>query len=588
MNKLRYEPEERCPVSVAIVSALQIFLPNTVSVIMLATLVVRASGQSDDYLSWVMFTALASCGLGTIWHACRFRHAGSGRVVVTNFNVPYLAVCTLALDISGPRMLAILMVVSTLLQFVLTRWLASLRRIITPAVNGAVVMLVAVSAVPFIISNTVVTPKDVSAVVFLAPGAVALTAGVVVSLRGSALLRMWILPIMVTAGLVAAVPLGFYDFSVVTQAPLVSLPLGEWPGLDSSFSGEFWTLLPAFVIVNLTAFIKSVGDLSVIYRGSYRNPVAVDYRTVQGGLNVYGFSTLLSGLLAIPPVAAPWAVTVVYVSFIGVAARSVGMYLGLATLAAAPISKLIAVLTAIPSPVVSAVYIMIFGMLFIEGAKTAFVGRVDQKKATVVGVSMVLGLSAGSFGGLVSGTTSMLISSSIVVGALTAIAMTTFSELSGFRNRRLQIELARSSVPAVDDFFSQFADRHDWTEQGKNRLRLVGEEIMLNLLNEEHADSPNIHNQTDDEHRKRKLTVDIRLEGSTARLEIVVASDDDMGGNLEDRLAYLEEEPAANGDLEFSVRLLRHYASSLHHRKYHGVDIITCRVQRHQPPSTTG
>ena len=35
------------------------------------------------------------------------------------------------------------------------------------------------------------------------------------------------------------------------------------------------------------------------------------------------------------------------------------------------------------------------------------------------------------------------------------------------------------------------------------------------------------------------------------------------------------EEPNVS---EFSFRLLRHYASSVRHRKYHGIDIVAVRV----------
>ena len=149
--------------------------------------------------------------------------------------------------------------------------------------------------------------------------------------------------------------------------------------------------------------MKAVGDLSVIDRASYRNQSAIDFRAVQGGLNIYGVGTLLSGLLGTLPVAAPWSTTVVYIGFTGVAAKSVGIYLGMFTILVASFSKLLALLVAIPTPVVSAVYVIIFGMLFVEGAKTVFAGQVDQKKATIAGVSMVLGLCAATLRELFEG-----------------------------------------------------------------------------------------------------------------------------------------------------------------------------------------
>ena len=557
----------------AATSALQIFLPNTIGLIMLSALVVQAADESDAYLEWVIFTALAVSGASMVFYGLRFRYLGMGRLIVTNFNVPFLAVCALALQAGGPSLLASLMVTSTLAQILLTLRLASLRRIFTSTVSGVVVMLVAVSAVPYIIGSTVIVPEGVSTALFLVPGIAALVVGVVISLHGTPLWRMWILPVMVLIGVIVAAPLGFYDFDAVIDAPWVSVPGFGWPGLDLSFDTDFWALLPVFVFVNLTAFMKTVGDLSVIYHSSYRKPRAVDYRSVQRGLHTYGIGTLSSGLLGTIPVAAPWAVTAVYISFTGVAANGVGIYLGLMTMAAAPFSKFLAVMIAVPSPVVSAIYVIIFGLLFVEGAKTVFsglfAGQVDQKKSTITGISMVLGLSAGIFSGLTEGITSQLVGNTIVVGGIAAIGMTIFNELLSLRVRKLRVDLSESSIPTLDDFLSQFADRYSWTEKGKDRLRLVGEEIMLSLLQEE---------DDRETEQKRRLIATIRPETRSAELEIVVASDDSVHGNIENRMAYLDEVQAMEDDQGMSIRILRQYASSVHHRQYYGIDIISCRV----------
>ncbi len=568
---IQYEPDENCPPLLGISSACQIFIPNTIGLVMLAALVVRASGESEDYLSWVTFTALVVTGASMILQTLRLRYLGSGRLIVANFNVPFLAVCALALHVGGPSLLASLVVASTLLQSVLTLRLASLRRIFTQTVSGIVVMLVAISAMPFIISNAVIPPENESTVLFLAPGMAALAAGLLMSLQDKPIWRMWILPATVAVGVVVAVPLGLFDTAIISDTPWVSLPDFSFAGLNLTFDANFWALLPAFVLVNLTAFMKVVGDLSIIYRASYRRHSAIDFRSVQGGLNVYGLGTFLSGILGTLPVAAPWSATAVYIGFTGVAATSVGIYLGLLTIIVAFFSKLLAVLVSIPSPVVSAVYVIIFGMLFIEGAKTVFAGQIDHKKAAITGVSMVLGLSAGAFSGLFEGITISLVGNPIVVGGIAAIAMTVFTELSGFRAKKLRTDLSHSSLPAMDDFLCQFADSLAWTEAGKNRLRLVGEEIMVSLLDEE-TDGP--------VDQKRSLVATIRPDSGSAEIEIMVASDDAIQGNIENRMAYLDQDLALDDGEELSVRILRHYASSVHHRKYYGIDIVSCRVDK--------
>lgn len=50
--------------------------------------------------------------------------------------------------------------------------------------------------------------------------------------------------------------------------------------------------------------------------------------------------------------------------------------------------------------------------------------------------------------------------------------------------------------------------------------------------------------------------------------------------NLEDRLACLDEQSETVDERELSFRLLRHYASSERHQKYHGLDIVTVQVTR--------
>ena len=568
----RYEPDEKCPPLLGITSALQIFVPNTIGLVMLVGLVVRASGQSEAYLAWATFTVLAATGAGMILQALQLRYLGSGGLIVSNFNVPFLAVSVLALQAGGPGLLATLIVVSTLLQTVLTFRLASLRRIFTQTVSGVIVMLVAVSAVPFIITGGVIKPEGTSTALFLAPGAAALATGAFILLKDAPAWRMWILPGMVLAGLVVALPLGFYDVNHIIDAPWIGLTHLKWPGLDLTFGADFWTLLPVFVFVKLTAFMKVAGDLSVVYRACRRDLSAIDFRKVQGGLNVYGIGTLLSGLLGTLPVAAPWVTTVVYVSFTGVAARSVGIYLGLFTIAIAPFSKLLALLTAVPSQVVGAVYIVIFGALFVEGAKSVFSGPVDQKKAAIAGVSTVMGLSAGVLSAFFEGAiSSHLVGNTIVVGGGVAIAMTLFTELPSFRARKLRIDLSQSALPAIDDFLAQFADRYSWTEEGKNRLRLVGEEAVLSLLEEE-TDGP--------ANQRRRLIASIHPDGAAAELEITVAADDAIQGNIEDRIAYLGDDHGLEDEGQLSVRILRHYASSVHHRKYYGIDIISCRVDK--------
>ncbi len=72
-----------------------------------------------------------------------------------------------------------------------------------------------------------------------------------------------------------------------------------------------------------------------------------------------------------------------------------------------------------------------------------------------------------------------------------------------------------------------------------------------------------------------RLVLTARSEDSSIELEFVTVSDET---SIEDRLAYLDEEAETFDESDVALRLLRHYASSVQHQKYHGVDVVTVRV----------
>ena len=75
------------------------------------------------------------------------------------------------------------------------------------------------------------------------------------------------------------------------------------------------------------------------------------------------------------------------------------------------------------------------------------------------------------------------------------------------------------------------------------------------------------------------LILAARHSGATVEMEFLAVFDEE---NLEDRLAHLSEESQSTAGVEegeIPLRLLRHYASSVHHQKFHGLDVVTVQVR---------
>ncbi len=161
----------------------------------------------------------------------------------------------------------------------------------------------------------------------------------------------------------------------------------------------------------------------------------------------------------------------------------------------------------------------------------------------------------------------LLLGNSMTAGALVAILMTTFMELTGSRRKRMVVELDMASLPKIDEFLRGYVAASGWNATAMERLVAVGEETLAVLL------------QTDDDtpaSTARYLAVAARREGRSVKVEFVTALE---GENLEDRLAYLSDLSAVPDEHEVSFRLLQHYASSVRHQKYHDVDIVTVHVE---------
>ena len=83
-----------------------------------------------------MFAVLLVSGMTTILQAVRVWRIGAGHVLVMGTSGTFIAVCVAAMVQAGPALMATLIAVSSLFQFVLAGRLSLLRRIFTPVVSG--------------------------------------------------------------------------------------------------------------------------------------------------------------------------------------------------------------------------------------------------------------------------------------------------------------------------------------------------------------------------------------------------------------------------------------------------------------------
>ncbi len=569
-DDVRYEPDEQPAHILSVGLGFQAAMLTLAGIVLTPAIVIRVAGQGEDYLNWAVFAALVISGLSTILQAVRVGRFGAGHILIMGTSGAFIAVSVAALVEGGPGLLAILVIISAVFQFALAARLSFLRRLITPVVAGTVIALIAATVMPILFDMLTTVPRGTPAAAAPASAAATLLVSAALALRASGIWRLWAPIIGIAVGYAVAVWLGLADFSAVVAAGWIGIPdPSAWPGLDLSFDRGFWVLLPAFAFVTLVGAIETIGDSVAIQRVSRRNPQATDYRTVQGAVNADGVGNLLSGIAGTVP-NTTYSSSVPFVELTGVGARSVGVVIGVVFLALAFLPKVTAFLLTIPNPVVAAYAILFIGLLFVQGMKIALQDGVDYRKATIIGLAFWIGTgfqNQAIFADQLGFELGTLLGNGMTAGSIVALVLTLFVELTSARRRRLKTDLDMASLPQIDEFLREFASKSGWDEAATQRLALVGEETLTNLLSQD----------DDEDTAPRRLHIVARRDRGVAELEFLAASDEE---NIEDHLAHLtEQRPEITDDeRQISFRLLQHYASSVRHQKYHDLDIVTVHV----------
>ena len=567
---VRYQPDEKPPLALSSGLGIQLAVLCISGVVLTPAIVVQAAGGAESYLTWAVFGAVLVSGISTVVQAYRIGYIGAGYVLAMGTSGAFIAVCVTAIAEGGPAMLATLVIISSLFQFMLAWRLSMFRRILTPAVSGTVIMLIPVTVMPIVFSMLTQVPSNApehSAAVSATVTALVICA---IALKAKGILRLWAPVIGILIGTAVASFYGLYDFQKISDASWIGIPDGQWPGFDLSFGPVFWGLLPAFIFVTLVGAIETVGDGVAIQRVSWRTPRAIDFRAVQGAVGADGLGNFLSGLMGTVP-NTTYSTSISVTAMTGVGARRVGIALGITFVLVAFFPKALAVVLAIPGPVAAAYITVLLALLFVVGMRVVIQDGTDYRKALVVGMAFWVGVGFQNgliFPELVHGFAGGILENGMTAGGLTAILLTGFMELTASRRRRLNVPFGLSKLPEIRNFLSESAKKYRWDSAVEARLVAVAEEALLTLLNRDE--------QSQDEAAKRHLLLTIQKEGSDAVMEVVVAPGDT---NLEDRMAHLgEHADEVSVEKEISLRILRHYASSVHHQQYHDTDIITITV----------
>jgi xanthine permease len=347
-----------------------------------------AMGMSGADIGYLVSADLLVSGVATLIQCLGFWRFG--------VRLPIMQGCTFAavtpmvlIGTTGGGITAIYgaVIVSGVLMIALSPVWGRLLRFFPPVVTGTVITIIGISLLPVAVNWAA---GGVGADDFGAPRNLALAAGVLVVIlliqrfAPQAFARVAVL-LGVVVGTLAAIPLGFTDFSGLGDA--------AWFGVSTPFHFGLPTFevaaIVSMAVVTLVTMTETTGDILAVGEIVDRE---VTPRDLADGLRADGLSTVLGGVFNTFPYTA-YAQNVGLVGLTGVRSRYVVAFGGGILVLLGLIPWLGELVATIPAPVLGGAGVAMFGTVAASGIRTlSTVSFADNRNLLVIAISLGVGL----------------------------------------------------------------------------------------------------------------------------------------------------------------------------------------------------
>jgi len=397
--------EDRPGFATSLVGAVQHVLAAIVPIVIPTLVIGQALGLGQQLPHLVSMSLIVS-GIGTCIQSHRIGPVGSGLLSLqgTSFSFvgPIIAAGT-AYRTSGhtpEQILALifgLCLAGCVVEIVISQFITSLKRIITPAVTGTVITVIGLSLVKISFTDLMgggALPGTGTSASSVEPSLTNLAVGflvVVVIVWLSVLQNFWLRISAVMTGIIvgfaASCLLGMVDFSRLGGDAWIAVPQPLKYGLAFD-----WVCFVPIALVYLITTIETMGDLTAnsVISGE---PVAGDLylARIKGGVLGDGVNSGLAALFnTFPNTTFSQNNGVIQVT--GIASRHLAGYIAVILIALGLFPTLGNALRLIPSPVLGGATLILFGSIAVAGIRILASQPFGRKEIFVVALSLGCGL----------------------------------------------------------------------------------------------------------------------------------------------------------------------------------------------------
>ncbi len=563
-DKLKFEAGDSPPLHTTVCIAFMHVLLVFDAVIFVPNVLGKTTDMPPQTLAFITFAIIVVAALFTFLQSRTRLGLGAGFVLFTGSYSAFLMCSLDAVKMGGLPLLATMTLLTAPVVFLYTFFIRFFRHIITPAVGGVVILLIATAMVPIGLS---LWAGETASMARLGVGAVTVLTLTLLMLFAPPALRLWGPLLAMASGYGAAALTGELHFAHSAQAAWFGLPpLSAWPGLELDIRAAHLPLFLAFAMGMVASMIESTGNIMLVQQISTRDFRRVSYDQVQSGLYCDGLSKIAAGLLgtAVPSL---YCDNLPLIEMTGVASRRVETVGAGILLLLAFMPKVSGVILDMPGPVIGGFLIVIAALLFHAGFGLVAMTKLNNQHGLILGLSLVVGLVAGGrsfFPGVVPDGLSPLLQNSVAIGGFTAFLLSTLAYLAPRRGVTGVFRADPSEVEALHKLLASGRERLKLDENRFNVLSLCCEEAFCHMTGQGGRD------------REDSLSVRIARTEEGLFTEMICGHQMDDINNfaLPESLLHASEEELG----QLGLMLFSQYARDVKHMEISGYSYISFLV----------
>lgn len=434
-SDLIYQLEDKPPFLQAIIGAVTHLLAIFVPMVTPALIVGTALQLSPETNAYLVSMAMIASGVGTWLQVNRYGMVGSGLLSIQSVNFSFVTVMIAigtsmrADGVDEELLLSTIFGISFAGAFLVVGSsfiLPYLRRVITPTVSGIVVLMIGLSLIKVGIIDFGGGFSAKSSGTFgdyqnIGVGLLVLLVVIGFNCCKSPLLRMGGIAIGLIVGYICALFLGMVDFSQMSKAAFITIPVPFKYGFSFNFA-HFLVV----AIIYLLSVLEAVGDLTATALVSGQKIQGQEFQSrLKGGVMADGLVSVAASAMSSLPLTT-FAQNNGVIQMTGVASSYIGRFIAVILVFLGLFPGIGWFFTTIPAPVLGGAMTLMFSMIAIAGLRIIISNGLRRRETLIVATSLGLGLGVSydpQIFSILPPSLYILAENPICVGGLTAIIL---------------------------------------------------------------------------------------------------------------------------------------------------------------------